>query len=88
MARLAAPPDDESSGPRTSTVAALGPPEAVEVAIIAGDHDGKVSVEESRLEGADEHVVVHSGHTFIMTKPSVMRMVRCFLRTGATSGCG
>jgi len=70
-----------------STVAALPPPEAVEVAIIAGDSDGKVSFEESQLEGAAEHVVVRSGHTFIMTKPSVARMAGCFLRTGATTGC-
>ncbi len=70
-----------------STVAAMAPPEAVEIAIIAGDSDGKVSLEESQLEGAAEHVVVESGHTFIMNKPSVARLTGCFLRTGATSGC-
>ncbi|OZC04787.1 hypothetical protein BSZ36_16645 [Rubricoccus marinus] len=70
-----------------STVAAMPPPEAVEIAVIAGDRDGKVSLEESHLEGEAEHVVVASGHTFIMTKPSVARMTACFLRTGATAGC-
>lgn len=70
-----------------STVAAMPPPRDVEVAIIAGDRDTKVSVDESRLAGAAEHVVVASGHTWIMTKPSVMRRVRCFVETGATE-CG
>ena len=71
-----------------STVAALPPPPAgVEIAIIAGDTDGKVTVDESRLDGATEHVVVRSGHTFIMQRPTVMRMVRCFLETGETGAC-
>ena len=70
-----------------STVAALPPPpEDVEIAVIAGDRDGKVSVDESQLEGA-QHVVVRSAHTFIMNKPSVGRLVRCFLNTGELSDC-
>ncbi|MEM1056218.1 MAG: alpha/beta fold hydrolase [Bacteroidota bacterium] len=69
-----------------STIARLGPMEGVEVAVIAGDRDGKVTVEESRLEGA-EHVVVRSGHTFIMAKPSVARTTACFFQTGAMDEC-
>ena len=69
-----------------STVSRMAPPRDVEVAVIAGDRDGKVSVEETRLEGA-EHVVVRSAHTFIMTKPSVGRLVRCFLSTGELGDC-
>lgn len=69
-----------------STVAALGPMEGVDVAVIAGDRDGKVTVDESRLEGA-EHVVVGSRHTFIMNKPSVGRLVACFLTTGEMPAC-
>ena len=74
-----------------SAVAAMPPPEGVDVLVVAGDRDGKVSVEEARLEGA-EHVTVRSAHTFIMTKPSVADLAACFLRTGrtecATSGEG
>ena len=69
-----------------STVAALGPPEGVDVAVIAGDRDAKVHVDESRLEGA-EHLVVRSGHTFIMHKPSVGRLVVCYLASGDLDGC-
>ena len=69
-----------------STVADLPPPENVEIAVIAGDRDGKVSVDESRLAGA-EHIVVESRHTFIMNKPSVGRLVRCFLSTGDLTAC-
>jgi pimeloyl-ACP methyl ester carboxylesterase len=68
-----------------SAVAAMPPPRGVEVAVIAGDADAKVSLAESRLEGAAEHVVVESAHTFIMMKPSVADLTACFLRTGATA---
>ena len=59
----------------------LGPPRGVEVAVIAGDRDGKVAVEETCLEGA-AHAVVPSRHTFIMMRPRVLRMAQSFLATG------
>ncbi|MEM1118112.1 MAG: alpha/beta hydrolase [Bacteroidota bacterium] len=63
------------------TAVSLGPPPGVEVAVIAGDRDGKVRVEETCLEGA-AHAVVPSRHTFIMMRPRVLGMVRTFLATG------
>ncbi|GAB5536334.1 MAG: alpha/beta fold hydrolase [Rubricoccaceae bacterium] len=65
----------------TGIASSLGPPPGVEVAVIAGDGDAKVTVEETCLDGA-EHAVVPSHHTFIMMRPRVMGMVRSFLATG------
>jgi len=59
----------------------LGLPPNVEVAVIAGDRDAKVTVAETCLEGAT-HAVVPSYHTFIMMRPRVMGMVQSFLETG------
>jgi pimeloyl-ACP methyl ester carboxylesterase len=55
----------------------------VEVGIIAGDRDGKVSVAETQLEGARAHIVVPSAHSFIMMKTSVRELVLRFVREGA-----
>ena len=65
----------------------LGVPDGVEVAVIAGDRDGKVRVEETCLDGA-EHAVVPSRHTFIMMRPRVIGLVRAFLATGELPGAG
>ena len=65
--------------------AELALPPGAEVAVIAGDRDRKVSVAETCIEGAD-HAVVPSGHTFIMARPSVRRMVRAYLATGDLPG--
>lgn len=67
------------------TAVALGAPPRTEVAVIAGSRDGKVAVEETCLEGA-AHAVVPSGHTVIMLRPRVVRMVRHFLATGVLPG--
>ncbi|MEO0557606.1 MAG: hypothetical protein AAF170_05410 [Bacteroidota bacterium] len=66
---------------RTGIASNLGPPPGVDVAVIAGDRDGKVTVAETCLEGA-AHAVVPSTHTFIMMRPRVMGMVQSFLATG------
>lgn len=63
----------------------LGPPPDVEVAVIAGDRDGKVLVQETCLEGA-AHTVVPSRHTFIMMRPRVTGLVQAFLATGSLPG--
>ena len=60
-------------------------PDGVEVAVIAGDRDGKVSVAETCLAGA-HHAVVRSRHTFIMMRPRVVGLVRAFLATGQLPG--
>lgn len=63
------------------TAVDLGAPPDAEIAVIAGDRDGKVTVAETCLDGA-AHAVVPSGHTFIMMRPRVMGMVRAYLATG------
>ena len=64
---------------------ALAVPAGVEVAVIAGDRDGKVALTETCLAGA-AHAVVPSGHTFVMVRPRVIGRVRAFLATGALPG--
>lgn len=66
-----------------STARSIPLAERVEIGIIAGDRDGKVSVAETHLDGEAEHVVVRSRHTFIMARPSVQRLTVRFLRTGS-----
>lgn len=81
---------DADSLPKT-----LGPPD-YEVGIIAGDKsvnlilsliipgkdDGKVSVENAKLEGMKDFLVVHKTHPFIMSDASVMRQVTSFIKNG------
>lgn len=50
--------------------------------LFGGDHDGLVSVERARLESADDFVVVHAGHAFIMRSPAVLAETVHFLRHG------
>lgn len=57
-------------------------PEGVEVGVIAGRYDGKVTVEETRLAGAAASVVVPAAHTFIMNRRDVRRLVDAFLEEG------
>ncbi|MNC99958.1 hypothetical protein D3C83_184210 [compost metagenome] len=54
----------------------------VPIGIIAGRHDGKLTVDETRLAEAQEHVVVDGTHTFIMRRDDVQRMTIAFLREG------
>ena len=69
-----------------------------ELGIIAGDvplgfgrllgglekpHDGTVSVSETRLPGATEHVVLHCTHLSMLWSPTVSEHVQRFLRTGS-----
>lgn len=60
----------------------IPPPEGVEVGVIAGRYDGKVTVEETRLAGAAGHLTVPAAHTFIMARGDVRRLVAGFLREG------
>ena len=67
------------------TAVDLGTPDDVEIAVVAGDRDGKVAVAETCLDGA-AHAVVPSGHTFIMVRPRVVGLVRSYLAGGELGG--
>jgi triacylglycerol lipase len=78
---LLPPLTDLGSGPETASVK-LHAPAGVEVGIIAGAADRTVAVAETRLDGARGHVLVPSGHTFIMMRRDVLRLILAFLRSG------
>lgn len=61
-------------------------PPGAEVAVIAGRHDGKVTVAETRLPGAAASAVVPAAHTFIMAREDVRRLTLGFLREGRFPG--
>jgi triacylglycerol lipase len=65
-----------------ATARVLAAPAGVEVGIIAGARDRTVRVPETHLEGAAGHVLVPCGHTFIMLRNDVHRLVHGFLATG------
>lgn len=41
-------------------------PRGFEIGVVAGDDDGKVSIESTKLDGIADHVVVHARHVFII----------------------
>ena len=50
--------------------------------LIPGPDDGKVGVEQARVEGATDFMVVSATHTFIMNRGTVAEEVVHFLRNG------
>lgn len=52
-------------------------------AILDGPNDGKVTVQSTRLDGAQEHLVLHATHTFMMFNPIVVAETVNFLKSGA-----
>lgn len=54
--------------------------------IFSQPHDGKVSVESTKLEGMTDHRVISSGHTLLIYRPSVAKMTITFLRNGSFGG--
>tara|TARA_R110002073_G_scaffold15591_3_gene61168 strand:+ start:1502 stop:2104 length:603 start_codon:yes stop_codon:yes gene_type:complete len=51
--------------------------------IIPGTDDGKVGVGRTRLQGMQDHIVVHATHTFMMHNKTVLQQVVHFLQTGS-----
>jgi len=47
-----------------------------------GEHDGKVSVARSEVEGMSDHLVMPVTHTFMMQNDAVIEQVRYFLNYG------
>lgn len=75
-------PIDELRTDSSATVRKLPPPGNVQVGIIAGRHDGKLSESQTHLAGEAGHVLVDGSHTFLMRKSAVHRLTVAFLRDG------
>jgi triacylglycerol lipase len=77
------PPLEDLRSTAGAAAVRLHPPAEIEVGIIAGASDRTVAVAETRLDGARGHVLVPCGHTLIMLRRDVLRLVSAFLRSGS-----
>ena len=75
-------PLDDLSSRADAAVHTLPVPDGIEVGVIAGDHDRRVSVDSTHLPGERAHLTVRSGHTFIMEHPEVREALLRFLESG------
>ena len=51
--------------------------------VLPGKNDGKLTTEETKLEGMKDHIVLHAAHPFMPSNPGVMEQTEHFLRLGA-----
>jgi triacylglycerol lipase len=75
-------PIDELRTDSAATVRQLPPPRGIAIGVIAGSRDGKLRVADTHVEGEAGHVVVESGHTFLMRRADVHQLTIAFLRAG------
>jgi triacylglycerol lipase len=75
-------PIDELRTDSSATVRTLGRVDGVDIGIIAGRHDGKLTVEETQLPEAKAHIVLDGTHAFLMRRPDVQAQALAFLRDG------
>lgn len=50
---------------------------------LEGEHDGTVMVEETKLPGAKDHIVLHASHTSMLFSAEVAQQTAAFLQSGA-----
>ena len=55
-------------------------------AILDNPDDGRVSVEDTKVEGMDDFIVVEHSHAFMMRMRTPIELTKAFLRTGRFSG--
>ena len=54
-------------------------------AVLDNPDDGKVSVEDTKIDGMDDFVIVEHSHAFMMRMQGPIELTRTFLRTGSFS---
>jgi pimeloyl-ACP methyl ester carboxylesterase len=80
--RMATGPAGQQLGTAADSLPNTLPALPLEVGVIAGRYDGKVSIRNTRLSEMKEHLIVDSAHTLMMNSPAVIRQVKAFLKDG------
>ncbi len=52
------------------------------VFLLPGPNDGRVSVENTKLDGMTDHIVIGTAHAFLPTDPQAIALAIAFLRNG------
>ena len=76
-------PITELRNTKDSPINEVPVPHNVDIGIIAGRFDRKVTPEESHLDTEKDHITVNSAHSFIMNNKNVKIAVKNFLQTGS-----
>lgn len=51
----------------------------------SGAHDGRVSVESTKLHAQQDHIIIRTSHTFMIYRPVVWKQILSFIQNGAFS---